>query len=44
MARVYMAARYDKGSADYINCPMTREEYEAFLDALLAAQSVEEKD
>src|SRR5579863_9444192 len=44
MSRVYMAARYDKGSADYINCPMTREEYEAFLDALLAAQSVEEKD
>jgi methylenetetrahydrofolate--tRNA-(uracil-5-)-methyltransferase len=44
MSRVYMAARYDKGSADYINCPMTREEYEAFLDALLAAQSVEERD
>ena len=44
MSRVYMAARYDKGSADYINCPMTREEYEGFLDALLAAQSVEEKD
>jgi len=44
MSRVYMAARYDKGSADYINCPMSREEYEGFLDALLAAQSVEEKD
>jgi methylenetetrahydrofolate--tRNA-(uracil-5-)-methyltransferase len=44
MSRVYMAARYDKGSADYINCPMTREEYKAFLDALLAAKSVEEKD
>ncbi len=44
MSRVYMAARYDKGSADYINCPMTREEYERFVDALLAAQSVEEKD
>jgi len=44
MSRVYMAARYDKGSADYINCPMTREEYESFLDALLAAQSVEERD
>jgi methylenetetrahydrofolate--tRNA-(uracil-5-)-methyltransferase len=44
MSRVYMAARYDKGSADYINCPMTRGEYEAFLDALVAAQSVEEKD
>ncbi len=44
MARVYMAARYDKGSADYINCPMTREEYGIFYDALLAAQSVEERD
>jgi len=44
MSRVYMAARYDKGSADYINCPMTQEEYGAFYDALLSAQSVEEKD
>ncbi len=44
MSRVYMAARYDKGSADYINCPMTREEYERFYNALLAAQSVEERD
>jgi len=44
MSRVYLAARYDKGSADYINCPMTREEYDAFYDALLAAQSVEERD
>ncbi|MGA2371780.1 MAG: methylenetetrahydrofolate--tRNA-(uracil(54)-C(5))-methyltransferase (FADH(2)-oxidizing) TrmFO [Candidatus Korobacteraceae bacterium] len=44
MSRVYMAARYDKGSADYINCPMTREEYDRFLDALLDAQSVEEKE
>ena len=43
-SRVYMAARYDKGSADYINCPMTREEYERFYDGLVAAQSVEEKD
>ena len=44
MGRVYMAARYDKGSADYINCPMTTEEYGCFYDALLAAQSVEERD
>src|SRR6202521_4460525 len=44
MSRVYMAARYDKGSADYINCPMTAEEYSRFYDALLAAQSVEERD
>ena len=44
MTRVYMAARYDKGSADYINCPMTKEEYDRFYDALVAAQSVEERD
>jgi methylenetetrahydrofolate--tRNA-(uracil-5-)-methyltransferase len=44
MSRVYMAARYDKGSADYINCPMTPEEYGRFYDALLAAHSVEERD
>jgi methylenetetrahydrofolate--tRNA-(uracil-5-)-methyltransferase len=44
MTKVYLAARYDKGSADYINCPMSRDEYDRFLDALLAAQSVEQKD
>ncbi len=44
MERVYMAARYDKGSADYINCPMTPEEYGLFYDALVSAQSVEERD
>ena len=44
MSKVYLAARYDKGSADYINCPMTEPEYGAFYDALLAAQSVEERD
>ena len=44
MSKVYLAARYDKGSADYINCPMTKAEYDSFYDALLAAQSVDEKD
>jgi len=44
MSRVYMAARYDKGSADYINCPMNQEEYDRFCDALIAAQSVEQRD
>jgi methylenetetrahydrofolate--tRNA-(uracil-5-)-methyltransferase len=42
--RVYLAARYDRGSADYINCPMTQAEYDAFLDALLSAESVEAKE
>jgi methylenetetrahydrofolate--tRNA-(uracil-5-)-methyltransferase len=44
MGKVYLAARYDKGSADYINCPMSKEEYDRFFDALLAAQSVEERE
>ncbi|HEY6370341.1 MAG TPA: methylenetetrahydrofolate--tRNA-(uracil(54)-C(5))-methyltransferase (FADH(2)-oxidizing) TrmFO [Candidatus Sulfotelmatobacter sp.] len=44
MERVYVAARYDKGSADYINCPMTPEEYGRFYDELRAAQSVEQRD
>ena len=43
MERVYFAARYDKGTADYINCPMTRAEYDAFYDALMAAEHAEEK-
>jgi methylenetetrahydrofolate--tRNA-(uracil-5-)-methyltransferase len=44
MSRVYFAARYGKGTADYINCPFTTEEYDRFLDALIAAQSVEGHD
>ena len=44
MSRVYMAARYDKGTADYINCPMDQEQYDRFYDALISAQSVEERD
>jgi methylenetetrahydrofolate--tRNA-(uracil-5-)-methyltransferase len=44
MERVYMAARYDKGTADYINCPMDRAEFDRFLDALLAAEAAEAKE
>src|ERR1700681_2089257 len=44
MSKVYLAARYDKGSADYINCPMSKHEYECFCDALISGQSVEERD
>ena len=43
-SHVYMAARYDKGTADYINCPFTKEEYDRFYDALVEAQSVEAKE
>ncbi|MFL6426627.1 MAG: methylenetetrahydrofolate--tRNA-(uracil(54)-C(5))-methyltransferase (FADH(2)-oxidizing) TrmFO, partial [Acidobacteriaceae bacterium] len=42
--RVYMAARWDKGTADYINCPMNREEYNRFYDALLTAEGMEAKE
>jgi methylenetetrahydrofolate--tRNA-(uracil-5-)-methyltransferase len=44
MDRVYMAARWDKGTADYINCPMDRAEFDRFLDALLAAEPAESKE
>jgi methylenetetrahydrofolate--tRNA-(uracil-5-)-methyltransferase len=44
MSRVYMAARYGKGTADYINCPFTEDEYDRFYHALIAAQSVEGHD
>ncbi|HMH15732.1 MAG TPA: methylenetetrahydrofolate--tRNA-(uracil(54)-C(5))-methyltransferase (FADH(2)-oxidizing) TrmFO [Edaphobacter sp.] len=43
MDKVYFAARYDKGTADYINCPFTKEEYDRFLDALTAAEAVSAK-
>ncbi|MCU1321008.1 MAG: gid protein [Acidobacteriaceae bacterium] len=44
MEKVYFAARWDKGTADYINCPFTKEEYETFLDALVTAENIEAKD
>ena len=44
MERVYMAARWDKGTADYVNCPMNREEFDRFLDALLAAEAAESRE
>ena len=42
--RVFFAARYGRGEDDYINCPFTREEYEAFYQELISAQSVELKE
>jgi methylenetetrahydrofolate--tRNA-(uracil-5-)-methyltransferase len=44
MERVYFAARWDKGTADYINCPMNREEYDAFYEALVGAEPAESKE
>ena len=41
MDSAYFASRYDKGTPDYINCPMTKEEYLAFWQALTAAEEAE---
>jgi methylenetetrahydrofolate--tRNA-(uracil-5-)-methyltransferase len=38
--KTYRASRYDKGDADYINCPLTQEEYYTFVRELLAADKV----
>ncbi len=46
MSKAWMQSRYDKGETEdeqtaYMNCPLTRDEYEAFIDALLAAEKTE---
>ena len=40
----FRASRYDKGEAAYLNCPMDREQYLAFREALIAAEQAELKD
>lgn len=40
MSIAFKAARYGKGGDDYINCPMDRDQYQAFFDALVGAKSV----
>ena len=40
----FFASRYGKGDADYLNCPMTREQYDAFYDALVSAREAELHD
>ncbi len=49
MSKAWMQSRYDKGDTEeertaYLNCPMTKDQYEAFIDALLAAEKTEFKD
>ena len=41
MEKIYRASRYDKGDADYLNCPMEKDEYEAFWQELTQAQEAE---
>ena len=43
-SRAFFGARYGRGTADYINCPMDEAEYGAFYDALVSAEAVELKD
>ncbi len=44
MDTAFFASRYGKGDPDYINCPMTREQYDAFYTALITAREAELKD
>ena len=44
MSKVFLASRYDKGEAAYLNCPMTEEQFEAFYEALTTAETAEVKD
>ena len=41
MDNAFFASRYDKGTADYVNCPMTKEEYLAFVTELVSAKEAE---
>ncbi|MEC0231578.1 FADH(2)-oxidizing methylenetetrahydrofolate--tRNA-(uracil(54)-C(5))-methyltransferase TrmFO [Paenibacillus alba] len=44
MNKVYLASRYDKGEAAYLNCPMTEEEFNIFYEALITAEVAELKE
>ncbi|MBB6636691.1 FADH(2)-oxidizing methylenetetrahydrofolate--tRNA-(uracil(54)-C(5))-methyltransferase TrmFO [Cohnella thailandensis] len=44
MSKVFLASRYDKGEAAYLNCPMSEEQFEAFYEALTTAETAEVKD
>lgn len=42
--KAFYASRWDKGEADFINCPMTKEEYENFYEILTTAETIELKN
>jgi methylenetetrahydrofolate--tRNA-(uracil-5-)-methyltransferase len=44
MNKVYLASRYDKGEAAYLNCPMTEEEFDIFYEALITAEVAQLKE
>ena len=41
MNNAYFASRYDKGTADYVNCPLSKEEYESFVKELVSAEEAD---
>ncbi len=44
MNKVFVASRYDKGEAAYLNCPMSEEEFDRFYEALISAEAVPLKE
>ena len=44
MSKAYYKSRYDKGEGDYINCPLTKEEFDEFYKTLIAAPCIEVKE
>jgi len=44
MEKVFVASRYDKGEAAYLNCPMNEEEFDRFYEALISAETVPLKE
>ena len=44
MTKAFRASRYGRGEADYVNCPMTRERYYAFVEALVNAETIPLRD
>jgi len=44
MSKAFRASRYNQGDADYINCPMTKEEYDRFVEELVRAETIPLRD
>lgn len=44
LEKVFLASRYNKGEAAYLNCPMNKEEFETFYEALVTAETAEVKE
>ena len=44
MTKAWKASRWDKGTSDYINCPMSKEQYDLFISEIIKAEKVEPKE